>query len=592
MRGCATPPAPNPGGAGLRAVSFDPPRIGGGGGVVFLLLALLLAGRPAHAQLANGFYNITAIEQRVLPNAVQITIRTDGAVRFGVNRDELPGNYAGSKTPVSAFRVRLYNARARVPAFTDIGAYPVDSAVVTLGTDDFQNSTDYDGRRPRVDITLRFFVPVLVRAFGNDTYRTLYLNPRDVSIARGADGSSVVITAASDRTDARHIGGIHRSPPESQVHRLSLRPLPGGAGEPRMQISALHTPLAALLQAVGAAQDLPLVVSAGAGDTDVSLVLPDATLADLLAALRVGYGLVAVPRALDEGGGLTFGRGESADVTTALHLRSLAPEQARLLLPDFLLPSVRVDAANNSLVVSSTPEVADKIRRDLALLDLPRPQVRVEVTAWELASAADALYALSLTRTLGRESESVGTDAGQISVLSQTGQTRQFRAAMSALATRSRARLTARPFLVVASGALGTFFLGQTRYVTVLQQNNFGQQVPSALAIQIGYSLSVRPTIGSVGDITLDLDPRISTVDAIENGTGLPTVGIREVKSVIRVRAGDTVVLGGLDSDLVGRTDQGPGLFARVPLLRDLFRSHRRNQARTSLILLVTVQRA
>jgi len=554
-----------------------------------LCLLLTLIGRPARAQLANGFYNITAIEQRVLPNAVQITIRTDGAVRFGVNRDELPGDYAGGNTRVSSFRVRLYKARARVPAFTDIGAYPVDSAVVTLGTDDFKNSTDYDGRRPRVDITLRFFVPVLVRSFGNDTYRTLYLNPRDVSIARGADGSSVVITAMSDRADARHSGGIRRSPPEMQAHRLSLRPLGGGG---RMNISALHTPLAALLQAAGAAQDLPLVLSAGAGDADVSLVLPDASLADLLAALRAGYGLVAAPRPPDEGGGLTFGRGESANVTTTLHLRSLAPEQARLLLPDFLLPSVRVDSANNSLVVSSTPEVADKMRRDLALLDLPRPQVRVEVTAWEFTSASDALYALSLTRTLGRESESVGTDAGQISVLSRAGQARSFQAAVSALATRSRARLTARPFLVVASGAPGTFFLGQTRYVTVLQQNNYGQQVPSALAIQIGYSLSVRPTIGAAGDITLDLDPRVSTVDAIENGTGLPTVGIREVKSVVRVRAGDTVVLGGLDSDLADRTDQGPGLFARVPLLRDLFRSHRRSRSRTSLILLVTARRA
>jgi len=593
VRRRAAPPAPNSGGAGFGAVPSDPPRIGGRGAALFLLLFLLTA-RPAAAQLANGFYNITGIEQRVLPNAVQITIRTDGAVRFGVNRDELPGDYSSSNTPVTAFRVRLYKARARLPAFTDLGAYPVDSAVVTLGADDFKNPTTYDGRQPRVDVQLRFFVPVLVRDFGNDPYQKPYLNPRDVSIALGADRSSVVITVMSDRTDARHAGGIRRSMPESQAHRLSLRPLPArtGASEARMHISALHTPLAALLQAVGAAQGLPLVVQAGAAETDISLVLPDATLADLLGALRVGYGLVAAPRSLDEGGGLTFGRGDSANVTTVLHLRSLAPDQARLLLPDFLLPSVRVDAANNALVVSGTPEVASKMRRDLALLDLPRPQVRVEVSAWEFTSGEDARYALSLTRTLGRESEGLGTDSGQISVLSQAGQTRRFQAAVSALAVRSRARLTARPFLLVASGARGSFFLGQTRYVTVLQQGRYGQQAPSALAIQIGYSLAVRPTVGAGDDITLDLDPRVSTVDAIENGTGLPTVGIREVKSVVRLRAGDTVVLGGLDSDLQDRTDQGPGFFARIPLLRDLFRSHRRSRARTSLILLVTARRA
>jgi len=560
---------------------------------VAVLLVLLLTNRPAAAQLANGFYNVTGIEQRVLPNAVQITIRADGAVRFGVDRAELPGDYSSSNVPVTAFRLRLYNARARLPAFTDLGAYPVDSAVVTLGTDNFKDSTSDDNVQPRVDVQLRFFVPVVVRAFGNDRYRRPLFGPREVNIAPGSDGSSVVITVTSDRVDARHAAGIRRSPPESQTHRLSLRPAPSRTGEPRMRISALHTPLGALLQAAAAVQDLPMVVQDDAADADVSLVLPDATLSDLLDALRVGYGLVASPRAPDEGGGLSFGRGDTAGTITSLPLHSLAPDQARLLLPDFLLPSVRVDAANNALVVSGTPEVTDKMARDLALLDLPRPQVRVEVTAWEFASSEDARYALRVTRTLGRESESLDTDAGQLSVLSQAGQTRQFQAAVSALAAVSRARLIARPSLLVASGAQGTLFLGQTRYVTVLQQQGgYGPQAPSALPIQIGYSLSVRALVGSSDDITLDLDPRVSTVDAIENGTGLPTVGIREVKSVVHLHAGDTVVLGGLDSEGQDRTDQGPAPFARIPLLRDLFRSHQKSRARTSLILLVTARRA
>ena len=313
----------------------------------------------------------------------------------------------------------------------------------------------------------------------------------------------------------------------------------------------------------------------------------------MLGVLRVGYGMVITARAPEEGGGLTVGRGDTAGETTSLHLRSLTPDAARLLLPDFLLPSMHVDAANNALVVTNTPEVAAKMARDLNKLDLPRPQVRVEVTAWEFASGREAHTALALTRTLGRESESLDTDAGQVTVLSQPAQTRQFQAAVSALVARSRAKLTARPFLLVASGAQGTFFLGQTRYVTVLQQSGgYGPQTPSALPIQIGYSLSVRPTIGTDDDITLDLNPRISTVDAIENGSGLPTVGIRELKSVVRVRAGDTIVLGGLDSDLEDRTDRRPSLFDHIPLLRDLFRSHRKNRARTSLILMVTARRA
>lgn len=562
-----------------------------------LVLAAVLglmtgASRPACAQLANGFSNVTGIEQRVLPNAVQITIRTDGAVRFGVDRDELRNG--SGRIPVTAFRIRLYNTRARLPAFTDLGAYPVDSAVVGLGTTPFQNPTDDDSIQPRVEVQLRFYVPVKVQSFGNNPDFVPVLGPRDVNIAPGQDRSSVVITVASDRVDARHAGGIRRSAPDQQAHRLSLLPLPTRTTEPRMRIHALHTSLVELLQAAGAVEDLPLLVQAEAADTDISLMLPNATLADLLNALRVGYGLSAFARPLEEGGGWVFGRGDAAGTTAALPLRFLTPEQARLLLPDFLLPSVRVDTANNALVVSNTPEVIAKIGRDLALLDLPRPQVRVDVSVWEFASSADARLALAVTRTLGREREGLDTDAGQITVLSQPGQTRQFQAAATALSAASRARLAAQPFLLVASGAQGTFFLGQTRYVTVLQQQGgYGSpQSPSALPIQIGYSLSVRPTVGAQNEITLGLNPRVSTVDAIERGSGLPTVGIREANSVVHLRAGDTVVLAGLDSDLQDRSDQGPAPFARIPLLRDLLRSHRKSRARTSLVVLVTARRA
>ncbi len=437
-------------------------------GPIIALLLILLVGKPASAQLANGFYNVTGIEKRILPNAVQITIRTDGAVRYGLDRAELRGD--AGRIPVTAFRIRLYNARARVPAFVDLGAYPVDSAVVGLGTERFQNPTDDDSIQPRVDVQLRFYVPVLVRSFGNNPGYLPYLAPREVIVTAGQDRSSVVITIVTDRVDARHTRGIRRSPPEGQAHRFSLRPVATRTGGGHMRISALHTPLAELLDAVSATQQMPLAVASDAADADISLVLPDATLADLLGALRTGYGVVAFPRDAEQGGGLLFGRGDTANITASLPLRSLAPEQARLLLPDFLQPLLRVDAANNALIVSSTPEVVAKIGRDLTLLDRPRPQVRVDVTAWEFTSSQDARSVLSLTRTLGRESEGVDTDAGQITLLSQAGQMRRFQAAVSALSARGRARLTARPFLLVASGAQGTLFLGQTRYVTVLQQ--------------------------------------------------------------------------------------------------------------------------
>jgi type II secretory pathway component GspD/PulD (secretin) len=109
--------------------------------------------------------------------------------------------------------------------------------------------------------------------------------------------------------------------------------------------------------------------------------------------------------------------------------------------------------------------------------------------------------------------------------------------------------LRARPFVVVASGETGTLFLGQSRFVTVLQQRR-GRQIAQALRLPVGASLTVTPIVGAGDDILLDLNPRVSTVDEVEQGTGLPTLGIREIESVLRLRPGESALIAGLDADL------------------------------------------
>jgi type II secretory pathway component GspD/PulD (secretin) len=60
------------------------------------------------------------------------------------------------------------------------------------------------------------------------------------------------------------------------------------------------------------------------------------------------------------------------------------------VLPDFLLPLLRTDIANSALLITAPPQVVERVRRDLAKLDVPRPQVRVDATAWEFTSAESA----------------------------------------------------------------------------------------------------------------------------------------------------------------------------------------------------------
>ena len=105
-----------------------------------------------------------------------------------------------------------------------------------------------------------------------------------------------------------------------------------------------------------------------------------------------------------------------------------------------------------------------------------------------------------------------------------------------------------------------------------------GRQIAQALRLPVGASLTVTPVVGAADDILLDLVPRLSTVDDVEAGTGLPTLGIREITSVLRLRPGESALIAGLDADLDFDT--------RRPL------SRARSASQTSFALLVSARKA
>jgi len=556
---------------------------------------------PAHAQLANSFYNVTGIQTKVLPNAVQVTIQTDGTAMFGGNTADFINTEGGRYEPksITSFRIRLVNARAKVPAFVEIGSYPVDAAVVSPGRDPFEQSIFSFGaegqQEPLVDIELRFFVPITVQRFvvdshgGNSGYGTIFRNvlgPREVGVELGNDRRSIVITAITDRADVRGATTIRRSPPEGHKHRLAVTPLNAAQGStlPRCRVEALHTPLVGVLQAVSRAIGIKFLTQLDAAEVDVSLFLPSATPDEILRALSTGYGLNAIPRDAAEGGGFVIGRSGPVAFTERIQLSYLSPERARLLFPDFLLPYMRADKENNALLMTGPPQLIARLRRDLALLDLPRPQVRVEATVWELASSDDLNNALRIMTSYGNTSTTLDNSRGEYSVRIEDGQQRALRVNLEALQARGRARLAARPYVVVASGERGTLFLGQNRYIQVLRSSG-GQQVEQAISLPIGYSLSVLARVGAGDDVTLELNPRISTVDVIDKVTGLPTLGIRETNSVLRVRTDDAVVVAGLDADLDFTSQRAPFEGASV------LGARLKNKSKTILLLLVTARK-
>jgi MSHA type pilus biogenesis protein MshL len=114
----------------------------------------------------------------------------------------------------------------------------------------------------------------------------------------------------------------------------------------------------------------------------------------------------------------------------------------------------------------------------------------------------------------------------------------------------------------------------------------------SVQTVTVGTVLSITPQIAGDGLITLDITPAVSRlvrIDASASGnTNAPVIDIRQASSIVRVRDGATVIMGGLVQDSSSSTHRKVPLLGDLPLLGKLFTGTAENSERTELIFFVT----
>lgn len=127
--------------------------------------------------------------------------------------------------------------------------------------------------------------------------------------------------------------------------------------------------------------------------------------------------------------------------------------------------------------------------------------------------------------------------------------------------------------------------------------------------VDVGVTMTVTPTVGEDGSITLDLQPNVTEFEgfmeyggvavAISSGTTVtvpsgfiqPVFSIREVKTQVTVFDGATVVLGGLTREEVRSVNDSVPVLGDIPWVGRLFRSKGESRQKRNLIIFVTANR-
>ncbi|MBI3292315.1 MAG: type IV pilus secretin PilQ [Elusimicrobia bacterium] len=300
--------------------------------------------------------------------------------------------------------------------------------------------------------------------------------------------------------------------------------------------------------------------------------------------------------------------------------------------------TITLDPATSSLVVTDTPEGLQQAERHIRELDRPPSQVSIEAKIIEVAlgKSLDLGVDWGYARTTSRQGNTItvggsdvvpptgpgagintpGGPTGRIALpgggssglgllqgagVATSGQTpaggvfsfgvlgasSQLDVVLKALAKKSNTKILSNPRIITLNNQEAKILVGDRIPYTITNVSPGQGQTQSTQFVEVGVKLAVTPTINVDKRITLKIRPEVSQAKTITPGQA-PQVSTREAETVIMIRNGETVVIGGLIKEQTDKTASQVPLLGDIPVIGQLFKTSSNSKTRTELLVFVT----
>ncbi|MGB4164708.1 MAG: secretin N-terminal domain-containing protein, partial [Bacillota bacterium] len=263
------------------------------------------------------------------------------------------------------------------------------------------------------------------------------------------------------------------------------------------------------------------------------------------------------------------------------------------LLTESYKPFVKVDSETNTIVITASPEMIARIQSDIAMIDRPIRQVMLQVLVTELSDGARKALGTEWQWESSKPSSNVegalSFTAGVLTTALGYGPTSisDFLVALKAEVQKGKAEIHANPRIVTLDGKPAEIFLGEEQQHIVLVESESGQSISrQRIVAETGIRLKFTPRISDEGEITISVEPEVSIVTGT-NKEGFPIIASRRASTTVRVRDGETFVLGGLVSEINVKSTTKVPLLGDLPLLGKLFRSENSSSTETEILIMV-----
>lgn len=247
------------------------------------------------------------------------------------------------------------------------------------------------------------------------------------------------------------------------------------------------------------------------------------------------------------------------------------------------------DKPNGKLLILRGPTsvVASAIEA-IKSLDQARAQVAIEVTIFDVTD--DALNELGVSWNIGGTSFQESTHSG-VGFGSFSRTPLNFGATIKALETADKAKILASPNVSVLDNERAFILIGNK--ITLPKFDGYdANKIPiySTNEYRVGIYLQVSPSVATDGTITLAIYPQVSTVVKTTeiNGASYPDIATREAQTTLRVKNGESIVLGGLlKNEELEQLERVP-ILSKIPIFGELFTRRKKTKSSSQVIITLT----
>lgn len=275
-------------------------------------------------------------------------------------------------------------------------------------------------------------------------------------------------------------------------------------------------------------------------------------------------------------------------------------EMVNQMLPSTLTEGVTVTILKelNSLLFSGDRAKVRNLQNLVSQLDQNIPQVLIEVMVVDYSytnvrdlgltfTNGDNEYFPDLNLTLDGFRDADGHF--QIRRLPSN-----FSLQIKALEAQGKVKIISKPHIAALNGHEAEITIGTKQFYRLESEELVGDQSPRVRTsqeireIEANIHLKITPWVSGNGEVTTVIEPSFNTFlgQVVDNIP--PPVSSRQLKSTVRLKDGETIILGGLIENFISSDLKGVPLISKIPLLGALFRNHASNDRQSELVIYLT----